>query len=119
MKMLKPRLIYQLVNVRDADTCRCCGHKVSTTGGMAWRSEHHHLHKRKTVPKAQKHTTKNVLLVCARCHHLITNDKIRVIGKDADKALAFVRSPHATAAEMNGIHLRDERKPDERVEVIL
>lgn len=103
------RVVYKAVDARDHNRCRCCGHKVTPNGGLFWRRVHNHLHKRSTVDRAVKHSRKNVHVLCARCDTLITNDKIRIVGRNCDQALAFVRSPQATDAEVKGIRLRDER----------
>lgn len=102
--------VYRQVNERDGPHCRCCGRLTTTKPSLIAFREHNHLQRRSTAEKAVKHTKRNIHIVCAQCHRLITAWKIRIIGRNCDKPLAFRWTELATAREREGLRLRDERE---------
>lgn len=102
------KAVYREVDDRDGKTCRCCGRSTTTKPSLDRWHTHHHLQPRSTAAKAEKHTRRNVLAACARCHALITAQKIRVLGRNADGAIWFTWTRLATKAEREGLTLRDE-----------
>lgn len=96
---------YRAVDARDGRSrCRCCGRSPHQGGGHT----HNHLRPRSLSDTAEKHTLKNVHGCCLECNLLLKHGKIRVIGTDCRKPLAFTWTALATARERFG-PLRDER----------
>lgn len=76
---------YEEVNQRDGNICRVTGRFLQPNAVMAEvRREHHHLVPRSIAPERVA-DPKNIILVCAEAHHLITGGFIEVEGKDATK----------------------------------
>lgn len=80
---------YEIVNQRDANTCRVTGRFLQPGAVMAEnRREHHHLQPRSVAPERVADVT-NIVLVCAEAHNLITGGFIEVEGIDATKPIFF------------------------------
>lgn len=80
---------YEIVNQRDGGMCRVTGRFLSPSSVMAeTRREHHHLQPRSIAPDRVT-DPKNIILVCAEAHHLITGGFIEVEGTDATKPVFF------------------------------
>ena len=78
---------YEIVNVRDGNQCRVTGRFLQPGAVMAEvRREHHHLQPRSIAPERVA-DPKNIILVCAEAHQLITGGFIEIEGKDATKPL--------------------------------
>lgn len=78
---------YEMVNVRDGNQCRVTGRFLQAGAVMAEvRREHHHLQPRSIAPDRVA-DPKNIILVCAEAHALITGGFLEVEGKDATKAI--------------------------------
>ena len=80
---------YAEVDARDAGFCRATG-RYTQPGGVdpAVRREHHHLQPRSVWPDLIAEA-KNIILVAAEVHALITGGFIEVEGTDATKPLFF------------------------------
>jgi len=84
----RAKSIYQQVDARDGQICRCCGVFCGH-----WRQQHH------IVPRSLggRETTANLVTLCAfpvrnpGCHELVTAKRLRVIGLDANETLTFER----------------------------
>jgi hypothetical protein len=73
---------YRVVDVRDGRRCRVC--RASVTPGAVdgrQRAEHHHLEYRS---RGGQHESRNVVLLCARCHDEIHVRAILRLSGDAD-----------------------------------
>jgi hypothetical protein len=80
---------YEIVNVRDGNQCRVTGRFLQAGAVMAEvRREHHHLQPRSIAPELVTEP-KNIILVCAEAHQLITGGFLEVEGKDATKRVCF------------------------------
>lgn len=80
---------YEIVNQRDGNICRVTGRFLSAGAVMAeQRREHHHLQPRSIAPDRIA-DPKNIILVAAEVHHLITGGFIDVEGTDATKPIFF------------------------------
>lgn len=80
---------YERVNARDGNLCRVTGRFLSPTSVMAeTRREHHHLQPRSIAPDRVA-DDRNIVLVCAEAHQLITGGFLEVEGTDATKPLFF------------------------------
>lgn len=80
---------YELVNARDANTCRVTGRFLQPGAVMAEvRREHHHLQPRSVAPEREADPS-NIILICAEAHQLITGRFIDVEGTDATKPIFF------------------------------
>lgn len=78
---------YEIVNARDGNQCRVTGRFLSAGAVMAEvRREHHHLRPRSLAPNRVA-DPKNIILVCAEAHQLITGGFLEVEGRDATKAV--------------------------------
>lgn len=103
---LEQRHVYRDVDARDGRArCRCCGRHPRLGGGHT----HNHLRPRSLSTRADKHTLRNVHGCCLECNLLMKNGKIRVIGTDCRRPLAFRWTALATVRERAGLVLRDER----------
>lgn len=80
---------YEFVNVRDGHQCRVTGRYLQAGAVDARvRREHHHLVPRSLAPeRIADH--RNILLVCAEAHDLITGRFIDVEGDDATRPVFF------------------------------
>lgn len=100
------RETYRKVDARDGRArCRCCGRRPELGGGHT----HNHLRPRSLSTRAEKHTEKNVHGCCHECNLLMKNGKIRAIGTDCRKPMAWTWTALATSRERFG-PLRDERR---------
>jgi hypothetical protein len=80
---------YELVNLRDGNVCRVTGRFLQPGAVDARvRREHHHLVPRSLAPERVA-DPRNIVLVCAEAHDLITGRFIDVEGVDATKPLFF------------------------------
>jgi hypothetical protein len=80
---------YEVVNVRDGNQCRVTGRFVQAGAVDArLRREHHHLQPR-SLARGLVAEPRNIILVCAEAHQLITGGFIEVEGRDATKPLFF------------------------------
>lgn len=78
---------YEIVNQRDGNICRVTGRHLQPGAVMAEvRREHHHLQPRSIAPHREA-DPKNIILVCAEAHQLITGGFLEIEGKDATKPL--------------------------------
>lgn len=78
---------YEIVNQRDGNICRVTGRFLQPGAVMAEvRREHHHLQPRSIAPERIA-DPKNIILVAAEVHALITGGFIEIEGKDATKPL--------------------------------
>ena len=78
---------YEIVNQRDGNQCRVTGRFLAAGAVDArMRREHHHLRPRSVAPDRIA-DPKNIILVCAEVHALITGGFIEIEGKDATKPL--------------------------------
>jgi hypothetical protein len=78
---------YEIVNARDGNQCRVTGRFLQAGAVMAEvRREHHHLQPRSIAPDRVA-DARNIILVCAEAHQLITGGFIEIEGKDATKPL--------------------------------
>ena len=108
------RETYRKVDARDGtSTCRCCGRRCKQGGGCT----HDHLRPRSLATKVDKHTVRNVYHCCRECNLLIKAGKIRIIGTNAEKPMAWSWTTLATPKERRfGMHIPHEfRLRDERV----
>jgi hypothetical protein len=88
---------YRIVDKRDGNRCRVTG--VSLVAGAPdpkIRREHHHLRRRSTS-RAGRADTRNIVLVSAFAHDLITRGWIVAEGMDASKFIAWHWSEIATS----------------------
>lgn len=80
---------YEIVNQRDGNICRVTGRFLSPSSVMAeTRREHHHLQPRSIAPHLVAEP-RNIILVCAEAHQLITGGFLEVEGTDATKPVFF------------------------------
>lgn len=80
---------YEIVNIRDGNQCRVTGRFVQAGAVDARvRREHHHLQPRSLAPDLVAEP-RNILLVCAEAHDLITGKFLHVEGTDASKPVFF------------------------------
>lgn len=84
----KRRNAYRLVDARDHNQCRCCGRPVYVNDSLIDKREHHHINGR---GREDSETTKNICLVCAACHRLLTEGLFLRISGDADGELLIER----------------------------
>ncbi len=78
---------YEQVNIRDGNQCRVTGRFLQAGAVDARvRREHHHLQPRSLAPSLVAEP-RNIILVCAEVHALITGGFIEIEGKDATKPL--------------------------------
>jgi 5-methylcytosine-specific restriction endonuclease McrA len=59
--------------------CRCCGRQTQL--------EHHHIQERSLLGAD---STENIVLLCRRCHTAIQQNKLEIIGTDANRRLEFL-----------------------------
>ena len=80
---------YEVVNVRDGNQCRVTGRFLHPGAVDARvRREHHHLQARSIAP-GRVCDPRNIILVAAEAHQLITGGFIEVEGRDATKPIFF------------------------------
>lgn len=80
---------YEVVNARDGNQCRVTGRFLQPGAVDARvRREHHHLQARSIAPHRVS-DPRNIVLVSAEAHDLITGKFIDVEGIDATKPLFF------------------------------
>ncbi len=88
---------YKAVEARDANRCRVTGVALSVQSVDAkTRREHHHLVKRSAAP-SQRADVRNIVLVSAFVHDLITRGWIVNEGSNADQAIFWHWTPLATS----------------------
>jgi hypothetical protein len=77
-------LCKKAVDLRDGLRCRCCKRRLVVTLELKpWRSEHHHLVKRRKE-KALLTDPRNVIRVCLRCHKQLEAHEREPFGKATD-----------------------------------
>lgn len=76
------RECYAQVDRRDSNCCRVCRKRVGGIGMLEARHRHHLIPR--SLSKAEKWETRNVVTLCPRCHHAEHSAEIRLSG-DADQ----------------------------------
>lgn len=100
---------YEIVNQRDGNQCRVTGRFLQAGAVMAEvRREHHHLRER-SLAKELVADPRNIILVCAEAHFLITGGFLEVEGDDATKPVFFHWNPVAMRGRVKPFAIKSKR----------